>query len=153
MKHILIKILAMPNIDYTFITLADSPIIPLWISDIISFVMLFAVFLFFASLVWSCWLAIKVAALFIKKYSIGSDIKNFKITTLDFWIAWQGPVFLWFSIIFLKPLPLPDLIENSLYYDSIRNNLITSPIAPALIWMAFFGYPIKWFGCWFNCKS
>ena len=133
--------------------LADSPIIPLWITDIMRFVMLSAVFLFGAFLVWSCWLGIKVAALLIKKNSRRSDRNSFKITTIDFWIAWQGPVLLWFSIIFLKPLPLPDLIENSLYYDSIRNSLITSPIAPALIWMAFFGYPIKWFGCWFNCKS
>ena len=128
----------MPNIDLTFFTLADSPIIPLWISDIISFVMLSAVFLFCTSLVWSCWLAIKVAALFIKKYSIGSDINSFKITTIDFWIAWLAPVLLWCSIIFLKPdlMGLMPATEDSWGYHLRRNNLITSPTAPALIWIA-----------------
>ena len=133
----------MPNIDLTFITLADSPILPLWMTDIISFVMISAVFLFYTLLASSCWLAIKVAVLFIKKYSTGSAISSFKITTIDFWIAWLAPVLLWCSIIFIKPLPLPNLIENSLYYDSIRNNLITSPTAPALIWIAvgcFYGF-------------
>ncbi|SVE05782.1 uncharacterized protein METZ01_LOCUS458636, partial [marine metagenome] len=133
-------IAAMPNIDYTLIMLADSPIIPLRISDIISFVMLSAVFLFGTLLIWCCWLAIKGAAFLSKKYATGTDVNSFKITTIDFWIAWQGPVFLWCSMIFFKALPLPDpvsvLIENSLYYDSIRDNLITSPIAPALIWIA-----------------
>ena len=121
----------MPNIDFAFIMLADSPIIPLWITDIMRFVMLSAVFLFGAFLVWSCWLGIKVAALLIKKNSRRSDRKSFKITTIDFWIAWQGPVFLWCSMIFFKALP-PDLTEG----NSIRINLITSPIAPALIWIA-----------------
>ena len=133
MKHILITILAMPNTDYTFITLADSPIIPLWITDIIGFVIRSAVFLFCTSLVWTCWLAIKLAALFIKKKSIGSDISSFKITTIDFLIAWQGPVFLWCSMIFLKASPFPPDITEA---NSIRNNLITSPIAPVLVWIA-----------------
>ena len=143
----------MPNIDFTFIMLADSPILPLWITDIIGFVMRSAVFLFCTSLVWVCWLAIKSAAFLIKKYAIETDVNSFKITTIDFWIAWQGPVLLWFSIIFLKPLPLPDLIPGSLYYYSHLSNIVASPIAPALIWITFFGFPIKWFGCWFNRKS
>ena len=67
MKQLLVTIVAMPNIDFAFIMLADSPIIPLWITDIMRFVMLSAVFLFGAFLVWSCWLGIKVAALLIKK--------------------------------------------------------------------------------------
>ena len=121
----------MPNIDFTFIMLADSPILPLWITDIIGFVMRSAVFLFCTSLVWVCWLAIKSAAFLIKKYATGTDVNSFKITTIDFWIAWQGPIFLWCSMIFFKALP-PDLTEA----NSIRNNLITSPIAPALIWIA-----------------
>ena len=153
MKQLLATIVAMPNIDFAFIMLADSPIIPLWITDIMRFVMLSAVFLFGAFLVWSCWLGIKVAALLIKKNSRRSDRNSFKITTIDFWIAWQGPVLLWFSIIFLKTLPLPDLIPGSLYYYSHLSNIVASPIAPALIWITFFGFPIKWFGCWFNRKS
>ena len=145
----------MPNIDFTFIMLADSPIFPLWMTDIISFVMISSVFLFYTLLAWSCWLAIKVAALFIKKYLIESDINSFKITKIDFWLAWLAPVLLWCSIIFLKP----DLIwlwpatEDSWDYHSKRNNLITSPTAPALIWIAVFVYPFKKFVWWLNSKS
>ena len=128
----------MPNIDFTFIMLADSPIFPLWMTDIISFVMISAVFLFYTFLALSCWLVIKVAALFIKKYSTGSAISSFKITTIDFWIAWLAPVLLWCSIIFLKPdlMGLMPATEDSWGYHSRRNNLITSPTAPALIWIA-----------------
>ena len=128
----------MPNIDLAFITLADSPILPLWMTDIISFLMISAVFLFYTFLASSCWLAIKVAALFIKKYLIESDINSFKITKIDFWIAWLAPVLLWCSIIFLKPdlMGLMPATEDSWGYHSRRNNLITSPTAPALIWIA-----------------
>ena len=128
----------MPNIDLTFITLADSPILPLWMTDIISFLMISAVFLFYILLASSCWLAIKVAALFIKKYLIESDINSFKITKIDFWIVWLAPVLLWCSIIFLKPdlIGLWPATEDSWDYHSKRNNLITSPTAPALIWIA-----------------
>ena len=128
----------MPNIELTFITLADSPILPLWMTDIISFVMISAVFLFYTFLALSCWLVIKIAALFIKKYSTGSAISSFKITTIDFWIAWLAPVLLWCSIIFLKPdlMGLMPATEDSWGYHSRRNNLITSPTAPALIWIA-----------------
>ena len=155
MKQLLATIVAMPNIDFTFIMLADSPILPLWMTDIISFVMISAVFLFYTLLAWSCWLAIKVAALFIKKYLIESDIKSFKITKIDFWIVWLTPVLLWFSIIFLKPdlIGLWPATEDSWDYHSKRNNLITSPTAPALIWIVVFGYPFKKFVWWLNCKS
>ena len=68
----------MPNIDFTFIMLADSPILPLWITDIIGFVMRSAVFLFCTSLVWVCWLAIKSAAFLIKKYESIIDINYSK---------------------------------------------------------------------------
>ena len=144
MKQLLATIVAMPNIDFTFIMLADSPILPLWMTDIISFVMISAVFLFYTLLAWSCWLAIKVAALFIKKYLIESDINSFKITKIDFWIFWLAPVLLWCSIIFLKPdlIGLWPATEDSWDYHSKRNNLITLPTAPALIWSVvgcFFG--------------
>ena len=39
---------------------------------------------------------------------------------------------MWCSMIFLKASPFPDITEA----NSIRNNLITSPIAPALVWIA-----------------
>ena len=45
MKQLLATIVAMPNIDFTFIMLADSPIIPLWITDIMKFVVFSAIFL------------------------------------------------------------------------------------------------------------
>ena len=104
MKQLLATIVAMPNIDFTFIMLADSPILPLWMTDIISFVMISAVFLFYTLLAWSCWVAIKVAALFIKKYLTESDMKSFKITKIDFWVVWLAPVLLWCSIIFLSQI-------------------------------------------------
>ena len=145
MKQLLATIVAMPNIDFTFIMLADSPILPLWMTDIISFVMISAVFLFYTLLAWSCWLAIKVSATFIKKYLIESDIKSFKITKIDFWIVWLSPVLLWCSIIFLKPdlIGLWPATEDSWDYHSKRNNLITSPTAPALIWIFFLAILLK----------
>ena len=149
MKQLLITIAAMPKINYILITLADSPIIPLWITDIIGFFIMSVIFLFGTLLLWGCWAAIKAALFIGKKFSnknhfknSRTDVKSFKITTIDFWIAWQGPVLLWCSIIFLQVLPLPDPISN--FFEKEKdNNLITSAIAPALIWSVigfFYGF-------------
>ena len=142
MKQLIVTIVAMPNIDFTFVMLADSPIIPLWITDIMKFVVFSAIFLFAIFLIWASWVAGDLAVFLCKKIfnkninessqADGDDLGISISQKIKFWIITLGPAVLWFSIIFIQALPITEGFRSFVESEKIHNLWIL--MAPALIW-------------------
>ena len=141
---LLITIGAVSGIDYTFITLADSPIIPIWITDIMKFIVFSSAFLFSILLLWLGWIVVREVVNLFGKKLLNKKHSSFEITAtqkIKFWIAWQGPSILWCSVIFIPALPLPDGLRDFIVSETKHNPGIL--IAPAIIWSIvglFYGF-------------